>query len=54
MMLQRSVTADGYKLVVYPEVPKVLLFDLKNDPDEMHDLSVRRTSGNACRGCSAS
>jgi arylsulfatase A-like enzyme len=39
MMLQRSVTKDGHKLVVYPEVPKVLLFDLKADPDEMVDLS---------------
>jgi arylsulfatase A-like enzyme len=38
MMLQRSVTRDGYKLVVYPKVPKMLLFDLRADPDEMVDL----------------
>jgi len=38
-MLQRSLTMDGFKLLIYPEVPKVLLFDLKADPKEMHDLS---------------
>ncbi|QDT53297.1 Arylsulfatase [Caulifigura coniformis] len=38
-MTQRSVTKDGFKLVVYPNVPKLLLFDLKADPDEIHDLS---------------
>ena len=36
---QRSVIADGYKLVLYPNVPKVLLFDLEKDPREMSDLS---------------
>ncbi len=38
-MLQRSVTKDGYKLIVYPKVPKALLFDLRHDPDELHDLA---------------
>lgn len=36
---QRSVTMDGFKLILYPKINKSLLFDLKNDPDEMHDLS---------------
>ena len=36
---QRSVIADGHKLVLYPNVPKVLLFDLEKDPREMSDLS---------------
>jgi arylsulfatase A-like enzyme len=36
---QRSVTQDGWKLIVYPDVPKVLLFDLEEDPEEMTDLS---------------
>ena len=39
MDFQRSVTQDGYKLILYPEVPKALLFNLADDPDEMHDLS---------------
>jgi arylsulfatase A-like enzyme len=39
MDLQRSVTQDGYKLMLYPEVPKVLLFHLADDPDELRDLS---------------
>jgi len=37
--LQRMIRKDGYKLIVYPKVPKVLLFDLKNDPHEMHNLA---------------
>jgi len=39
MDLQRSVTQDGYKLLLYPEVPKVLLFNLTDDPGELRDLS---------------
>lgn len=39
LSVQRAIRKDGYKLLVYPEVPKVLLFDMKNDPEEMHDLS---------------
>lgn len=38
---QRMVTADGYKLILYPAIKKVLLFDLRNDPNEMTDLSTR-------------
>ncbi len=38
-MAQRSVTRDGFKLIVYPAVPKLLLFDLQADPDEIHDIS---------------
>jgi arylsulfatase A-like enzyme len=37
--LQRSVVKDGYKLTIYPEVPRRLLFDLQADPLETHDLS---------------
>lgn len=40
LALQRSVTKDGWKLIVYPDVPKVLLFDLGNDPEEMNDLAA--------------
>ena len=36
--LQRMVTKDGYKLLLYPKIKKALLFDLKNDPGEMQDL----------------
>jgi len=38
--LQRSIRKDGYKLIVYPEVPQVLLYDLNNDPKEMTDISA--------------
>ncbi|TNJ46589.1 sulfatase-like hydrolase/transferase [Tamlana fucoidanivorans] len=37
--VQRMIRKNGYKLLVYPEANKILLFDLKNDPEEMHDLS---------------
>tara|TARA_R110000850_G_scaffold8950_11_gene32960 strand:+ start:1432 stop:2844 length:1413 start_codon:yes stop_codon:yes gene_type:complete len=38
---QRSVTKDGFKLIVYPKVPIALLFDLKADPLEMRDISKK-------------
>ncbi len=38
LKLQRSVTQDGFKLVLYPKIEKSLLFDLRNDPLEMNDV----------------
>jgi len=37
--LQRSITDDGFKLMVYPNANRVKLFDLASDPLEMNDLS---------------
>jgi len=37
--VQRMVIQGDYKLLLYPACKKVLLFDLKNDPNEMKDLS---------------
>jgi len=36
---QRMIRKDGFKLIVYPKINKTLLFDLKNDPLEMNDLT---------------
>ncbi|HEU4607559.1 MAG TPA: sulfatase/phosphatase domain-containing protein, partial [Chitinophagaceae bacterium] len=36
---QRMIRKDGYKLIVYPNVHKRLLYDMRNDPQELHDLS---------------
>ncbi|HTV41296.1 MAG TPA: sulfatase-like hydrolase/transferase [Candidatus Sulfotelmatobacter sp.] len=36
---QRSVRTDTHKLIVYPEVAKVQLFDVVNDPWEMKNLA---------------
>ena len=36
---QRMIRKDGYKLMVYPKIKKLLLFDLKNDPQEQQDVS---------------
>ncbi|GAA4433886.1 sulfatase-like hydrolase/transferase [Bremerella cremea] len=38
--LQRSITADGFKLMVYPKADCVKLFDLAKDPSETKDLSA--------------
>lgn len=42
--LQRMVNADGYKLIVYPAAGKMLLFNLKDDPEEMHDIAQLASS----------
>lgn len=39
MNLQRMIRKDSYKLLVYPKIHKVLLFDLKADPNEIKDLA---------------
>ncbi len=36
---QRMVTQDGFKLILYPRAKKVRLYQLTNDPLEMHDLA---------------
>ena len=41
--LQRAVRDDRWKLIVYPQINKVQLFDLKDDPAEMHDLAGDRS-----------
>ncbi|GGZ13354.1 choline-sulfatase [Echinicola pacifica] len=38
--LQRMIRKDGYKLIVYPKINKVLLYDLNADPNEMKDLAA--------------
>ncbi|WP_422350631.1 sulfatase-like hydrolase/transferase [Flagellimonas sp.] len=35
---QRMIRKDGYKLIVYPKINKLLLFNLEEDPLEMHNL----------------
>ncbi len=36
---QRMIRKDGYKLLVFPKLNKVLLFDMENDPEEMNNLA---------------
>lgn len=38
--LQRSVIKDGWKLILYPKLKQARLYDLKEDPQEMHDLAA--------------
>ena len=37
--VQRAVRDERWKLIRFPLINKTLLFDLKNDPHELHDLS---------------
>ena len=37
--IQRALVTDQWKLIVYPEIDRVQLFDLESDPHEMHDLA---------------
>ncbi len=36
---QRMIKKDGSKLIVYPKANKIKLFDLKADPEELHNLA---------------
>ena len=36
---QRMIRKDGYKLIVYPNAKKMLLYDENNDPWEINDLA---------------
>ncbi len=40
LTVQRMIRKDGYKLLVYPEIDKVLLYNLNEDPEEMNDLAA--------------
>jgi arylsulfatase A-like enzyme len=36
---QRMVRTLDHKLIYYPMIGRTQLFDIRNDPDELHDLS---------------
>lgn len=38
--VQRAVRGERWKLIVYPRINKIQLFDLKNDPAERNDLAA--------------
>ena len=44
LKLQRMVTKDGWKLIVYPEAKKARLYHLTEDPYEWYDLSDEKES----------
>jgi arylsulfatase A-like enzyme len=37
---QRMIRENGWKLIWYPKIDRVQLFDVKHDPNELHDLSA--------------
>ena len=38
--LQRAILKDGYKLVIYPTIQVMRLYNLTEDPQEMQDLAM--------------
>lgn len=38
---QRMIRKDGFKLIVYPKIEKIRLYDLKNDPKELNDIAEK-------------
>ena len=41
---QRSVRWNGYKMILYPTIKKVRLYNLKTDPLEQQDLAADETT----------
>ncbi|WP_063850612.1 sulfatase-like hydrolase/transferase [Flammeovirga sp. SJP92] len=39
---QRMIRTDRYKLMIYPIINKVRLYDMKKDPNEMNDLAHQK------------
>jgi arylsulfatase A-like enzyme len=48
--LQRAVTQDGWKLILYPGVPRARLYHLESDPRETRDLSQDAAHEERMRG----
>jgi len=46
MKFQRAVRDERWKLIVYPQINKMQLFDLQNDPAETKDLSAEADHAN--------
>jgi arylsulfatase A-like enzyme len=42
--LQRSIRTETHKLIVYPKADVIRLFNVKDDPHEMNDISALATS----------
>lgn len=51
--LQRAVRDDRWKLIVYPQINKMQLFDLQSDPFEMHDLAAEPAQAGELRRLTA-
>lgn len=42
---QRMIRKDGYKLIVYPKIKKIRLYNLENDPQELQDIADNPENG---------
>jgi choline-sulfatase len=45
LLLQRSVTADGWKLILYPKAKVARLYHIAADPQELHDVAGDAANG---------
>ncbi|PCI04808.1 MAG: choline-sulfatase [Flavobacteriaceae bacterium] len=41
---QRMIRTKTHKMILYPSIKKLRLYDLKNDPNEMFDIAENKTS----------
>ena len=46
---QRMVRSKTHKMIVYPEIKRIQVFDVVNDPWEMHDLVAEASAANIRR-----
>ncbi len=51
--VQRAVRDERWKLIVYPKVNKMQLFDLRDDPAERHDLADKHEHADEVRRMTA-
>ena len=42
---QRMIRKDGFKLIVYPKIKKIRLYNLENDPQELKDIADNPENG---------
>jgi len=42
---QRMIRKDGFKLIVYPKIEKIRLYNLENDPQELKDIAENPENG---------
>ena len=51
LQLQRSVTLGDHKLILYPKLQTARLYNIKQDPLEMHDLASQADAKDTMRRC---
>lgn len=50
MNVQRMIRKDGFKLIIYPKIDKLLLFDLEKDSEEINNLADKPEYADKVKG----